>query len=82
MTTQNKNTNKITKNITNMHEMNITRSLEDKKKCHYDQKWSLFHFYTFFQSLTLHNAFASLGSISYLGTLNPKLPKTCLVLQK
>jgi hypothetical protein len=31
MTTQNKNTNKITKNITNMYEMSIARSLEDKK---------------------------------------------------
>jgi hypothetical protein len=31
MTTQNKSTNKIINNITNMHEMSITRSLEDKK---------------------------------------------------
>jgi hypothetical protein len=64
--------------------MSITRALEDHKKSHCDEnepetevvvkmKPGL-HFHTLSLSLTLNNAFASLGDCNFLRTLNPKLP--------
>ncbi len=73
------------KQTKNEHHYITTR--QKKKMWPKNEAWASF-LYTFL-SLTLNNAFASLGGDDYLGTLNPKLSRirckfyerTCTVLQ-
>jgi hypothetical protein len=74
------------KQIKNEHQYNTKR----QKKSLCDQKMEHgLHFYTHSLSLTLNNAFASLGGGGYLGILKPKLSRvrfkfserTCLIFQ-
>jgi hypothetical protein len=63
----------LSKQTKNEHHYNTRR----QKKCLYDQKMKHgLHFQTHSLSLTLDNAFASLGNNSDWGTLNLKLSRT------